>query len=159
MSKAYSRQSGDAHIVGVIILAIALLSMLGFAFWSSVLRPNADISQDSTTSLIKGKITQKRTSCGKEILDSNGKPKRVAGICDAGNGIIVDEMPISTGGGALTSNPPEYITDIEAIHAGDIVEVRYIRDEDGYASTDCESCYIKKEGASQKEPQNKQNRR
>jgi hypothetical protein len=151
-------QKGGSHIVIIAVLGLALVGTLGFVFWNNFMRPEPDTSKDDPTYSIKGKITEKRTSCGGEILDDNGKPKGVKGICDAGNGIVIDKMYISTGGGALTSNPPKYITNIESVHAGDVVEVRYIKDEDGRPSTNCESCYVKKEGSLNKEPQDKQNR-
>jgi hypothetical protein len=151
-------QNGSAHIAIIVGMLIVLIGTLGFVFWNSFIRPKPELSNTEPTFLIKGKITEKRTSCGKEILGNDDKPKRVAGICDAGNNIVVNKINISTGGGALTSNPPNYITNIGSLHAGDIVEVRYIQVKNGYSSTNCESCYVKKEGSFQKEPQDKQDR-
>lgn len=139
----------------IIILVTVLLGVLGFVFWNNFMQSKPDISSESTL-VVKGKITEKRTSCGREILDSNGKPERVAGICDAGNSIVVDNVTISTGGGSNGTDRPKYITNIDSLHAGDVVEVRYILDKDERPSTDCESCFVKKEGSLQKEPQNKQ---
>jgi hypothetical protein len=151
-------QKGSSHIAIITVLGLVLVGMLGFVFWNNFMRSEPDTFKDNPTYSIKGKITEKRTSCGGEVLDNNGEPKRVKGICDAGNGIVIDKMYISTGGGGLTSNPPKYITNIESVHAGDVVEVRYIKDEDEHSSTNCESCYVKKEGSLNKEPQDKQNR-
>lgn len=150
-------QKGSSHIVIIVVLGLALVGTLGFVFWNNFMRPEPDTSNDDSTHSIKGKITEKRTSCGGEVLDNNGEVRPVKGICDAGNGIVIDKMYISTGGGGLTSTPPKYITNIESVHAGDTVEVRYIQDKDGHSSTDCESCYVKKEGSLNKEPQEKQN--
>lgn len=151
-------QKGSSHIVIIVVLGIVLVGILGFVFWNNFMRPEPDTSKDDPTYSVKGKVTEKRTSCGREILGSDGKPKHVAGICDAGNNIVINDVHISTGGGALVSNPPKYITNIESVHAGDVVEVRYTKDEDGRASTNCESCYVKKEGSLQKEPQSRQDR-
>jgi hypothetical protein len=148
-------QKGSAHVAIIIVLVAALIGALGFVFWSNFIQPKIDTPVNDSTSLIKGKITEKRTSCGREVLGDDDKPKPVAGVCDGGNNIVINGVGISTGGGALTGNPSIYQTNIESVHAGDIVEVRYIQDKDGYPSTNCESCYIKKEGSSQKEPQDK----
>lgn len=147
-----------AHTVIYAVLVLVLISALGLIFWNNFMRSEPHAPKDDLTYSIKGKITEKRTSCGEEILDDNGRPKHIKGICDAGNSIVINEVRISAGGGALTGNPPTYITNIDSVHAGDIVEVRYIKSEDGRPSTNCESCYIKKEGAQQKEPQIRQNR-
>lgn len=148
-----SKKNTQAAIV--IILVVALLGVLGFVFWNHFMQSGPDASNASTL-VVKGKITEKRTSCGREILNNNGKPERVAGICDAGNSIVVDNVTISTGGGSNGTGRPKYITNIDSLHAGDVVEVRYILDKDERPGTDCESCFVKKEGSPQKEPQNKQ---
>lgn len=155
MIKTFSKQVGSTHVIIILILVVALIAALGLIFWNSLKQSRTNNSTDNPTSIIKGTITAKRTSCGEEILGDNGQPKRVAGICDAGNSIVVNDVRISTGGGALTSDPPEYITSIGSLHAGDVVEVKYVKNKEGYSSTNCESCYIKKEGSSEKEPQEK----
>ena len=93
---------------------------------------------------IKAKITEKRKSCSKEVLDSDGNIETKTWVCDAGNAITVDGITIYTGGGMLSPRMPTYVTDIDSIHAGDEVEVQYIIDKDKVASTNCKSCYIKK---------------
>lgn len=148
-------QKGSSHIIIIVALVLTLVGVLGFVFWNNFIRSKMDTPITNSISLIKGKITEKRTSCGREVLGDDDKPKHVAGVCDGGNNIVVNGVGISTGGGALTGNPSIYRTNIESVHAGDIVEVTYIQDENGYPSTNCESCYIKKEGSPQKEPQDK----
>lgn len=151
--KTLLQKAFSSRTVIIVTSALVLVSIGGFVWWSN---SKSDIPESNDyTSAIVGKITEKRTSCGREILDNDNNPKPVEGICDSGNNIVVDGLNISTGGGSNGINPPTYITDIDSLHAGDIVEVRYIHDENGRPSTDCESCYIKKEGSLQKERQNK----
>lgn len=149
-------QNGSSHMVIIAALVFVLAGVLGIIFWNNSTQLKSDPAENTPTLTIKGKITEKRTSCGREILNDKDEPKKVAGICDSGNSIVVNDISVSTGGGSLGANPPKYITDINSLRAGDLVEIKYIQDKDGYSSTDCKSCYVKKDGASQNEPQNKQ---
>lgn len=105
---------------------------------------------------IEGTVYTKRTSCGLEQLQSDGTVQRGGGVCDGGNSLTVDKLRINTGGGSLGSRSyPYYISDIKSIHAGDVVEVKYVLDKSGYANTNCASCYVKKQGSSNTETQEK----
>jgi hypothetical protein len=135
-------------LVLALIIAIATATLLALP---AILKKGNDGSTDITY-VLKGKITEKQTSCGREILSEDGTLKRVGGICDGGNSLEIDGVSISTGGGALVPLPV-YTSNIESLHSGDVVEIRYVKDEEGYTSTNCKSCYIKKSGSSKPEPQ------
>ena len=95
------------------------------------------------TSMLTGRVIEKNMSCSKEVLQSDTMYKNVAGLCDGGNNLVIGSSRISTGGGAKTAGL-ERITDISGIHPGDIVEVKYVNDANGYMSTSCHSCYVRK---------------
>lgn len=135
-------------IITAVAAILFVISMFTLMLWGNFVKSQ---HEDASTATVKGKITEKRTSCAKEILDSNGQPKSVSWICDSGNGIVINDISISTGGGSNPTKRPRYITEIKSLHAGDVVEVRYIKNEYGRASTDCKSCYVKKENAPQQE--------
>ncbi|MNR34655.1 hypothetical protein D3C85_1524450 [compost metagenome] len=118
---------------------------------SAILKQSNDGSTD-TAYVLKGKITEKRTSCGREILSEDGIVKHIGGICDGGNSLKIGGINISTGGGALVPLPV-YISNIESLHPGDIVEIRYVESGEGRKSTNCKSCYVKKSGSSKPETQ------
>lgn len=135
----------------LIVIPLLLVGIAGLFFWNIFLqKSNVQVNSDGyeligETFVANGQVTQKRVSCGGEELMEDGSVRRGGGICDAGNSLEIDDsLRISTGGGALTSRKPKYISDIESISAGDRVEIRYAKDDRGYASTNCELCYIKK---------------
>lgn len=145
--KHYFFRNTRFKIIAVIIILIVISGFLfRTTFWHQThIQTNKSGSKlDGPTYRVKGQVTQKRTSCGLETLQADGTVKQGLGICDAGNSLKVDGLQIWTGGGALVAKPPKYITDIESISAGDRVEVRYVKEARGYASTNCESCYVKK---------------
>ena len=132
-------------------LFLLLLGIVGIFFWSITLqKSNIQVNNGSyelvgETSFINGQVTQKNVSCGGEKLVDDGTVKRAGGICDGGNSIVINNtLRVDTGGGGLSSKRPKYVSDIESIGAGDVIELRYAKDERGNASTNCSSCYIKK---------------
>lgn len=131
----------------VIIITTATLLAL-----PAILKQDSNDGSTDITHVLNGKITEKRTSCGREILSEDGTLKSMGGVCDGGNSLSVNGVSISTGGGALVPLPI-YISNIESLHPGDIVEIRYVESGEGRKSTNCKSCYVKKSGSSKPETQ------
>lgn len=129
------------HVVLMLISIVVLVGVVSYVLFAG--RQGVFDGSKDSAHVIKGQVRMKRTSCGMESLQKDGAIKQGAGICDAGNSLTVGELSVSTGGGALTGKH-ERVSDITAIHAGDYVEIRYVQDESGLASTNCDSCYVKK---------------
>lgn len=153
-SKTLSPRISKIASIGI-LAAVAVLLIGGAAYYILTRPPENVIENNDLTYTLRGKVTVKRTSCGLERLQSDGTVKKGGGICDAGNSLAVDDVSISTGGGCLCGHDkyPFYISDIDNVHAGDLVEVRYVKKKDGYKSTDCASCYIKKQNSNNIEKQ------
>ena len=130
------------------LIVIAAISSAGFflsndRFVLNGFRHRPTFEDAGKIQTTKGIIQIKQTSCGIEKVNSFGNVQKEPGICDSGNSITVNDIKISTGGGALASREPKYTTNLESLHAGDVVEVRYVTDDNGYSSTNCASCFVK----------------
>lgn len=128
------------HTAILLIAAVLLVFTIGYIIVVSLQK--ASNGNDDIVHTVAGTVTGKRTSCGEEKLLDDGTVKRMAGICDAGNGLTVNGVYVFTGGGAMTGEK-ERISDISLIHPGDNVEIRYVQDKYGQFTTNCESCYVK----------------
>jgi len=66
--KKQNIQSGSAHLIIIIILALALIGALGFVFWQNFMQPKVNKSQDS--SLIKTVTDSKYQQISQSELES-----------------------------------------------------------------------------------------
>lgn len=126
------------------LLFLAAIMLLGvFAIYFLFLLPHKHTTKNNGNTYTKtGVVTLKETSCGGEKLQPDGSIKRFGGLCDGGNWLTIDAVRISTGGGALRAGPPDRIFDIDSIHPGERVVVRYVKDDDNSWTTNCDSCYV-----------------
>lgn len=124
-------QQGSAHLIILGAFFIGLVGALGFLYWDHFIQNRSIVNEPQQTN-------NKTYTLTGTVTAGNG------GLADAGNHLTVDGLLISTGGGSLSTNPAKYISDISNIRKGDRVEVRYVKDQQGNANTDCESCYVKK---------------
>ncbi len=141
-----------SHKLITILIVLVLLGAVGVYFFISA-KSNDEMSD--AIRVVKGKVTKKRTSCGLEVLSKDNTVQQEPGLCDGGNYLTVSNVTISTGGGSLGGGHgyPYYITNIDKIHAGDSIEIGYVVDEKGWETTNCKTCYLKKEGSLNSEPQ------
>ncbi|MBL8160248.1 hypothetical protein JNJ66_07390 [Candidatus Saccharibacteria bacterium] len=139
-----------AAAAGVILVVVVLLiAKVAGGAWQAeedkrtLMHTDQIVEASKEKHVIRGTVVEKQTSCGGERLPGYDEYQLTIGICDGGNAVSVDGLIISTGGGALNGGAREHISDIKDIHAGDKVEVRYVKNGE-WASTNCESCYVKK---------------
>lgn len=151
--KKIKKLNKKQRTVGLVIIAavVVLASGLGFALHNrgtNITASNATNLPDIPPHTLSGKITSIFHSCGIQTLDSSGNVVNQPGLCDGGNGIVVNSVRIMTGGGSMptsSSNGYEPVYDISGLKPGDHVTVKYVFITKGVGNLDCKHCSIKKQ--------------
>ena len=160
MVERYSSQKSNAHAALGVVLVAALVGALCLIFWQKLAQDK--IPTSSETGVIKssdkldvgsknkakpediltasGIVTTIYKSCSVRTLNKDDPSKKGHGICDSREGLEVNGKRFSTSSGGPQIEG--FYINIDSIDLRDRVLIRYVINEYGSLTLDCDTCSV-----------------